>query len=127
VKATLLNITMNDGSRHFASLPESRSWYALRDHLSRLPGASVTGFLTDGVTEAWIDFSYRGHLFAINNQFGEYWFFVQKPECSDSVLSEVADYCRRLLARRFGQALFRLWDTLRMFGQSQSSHGKRAA
>ena len=123
----LLNITMHDGSRQFASLPESRSWYALRDHLARLPGAAVTDFITVGVTEVWIDFTYRGYAFTINNQFGEYWFFVQQPDCPNSVLSEVADYCRRLLARHFGQSLLRLWDTLRAFGQSQSKHENRAA
>jgi hypothetical protein len=61
----LLNIAMPNGIRQFASLPESRSWWALRDHLARLPGVTITDFVTDGVTEAWIDFTYRGHSFTI--------------------------------------------------------------
>jgi hypothetical protein len=122
----LLNITAKDGSRQFASLPESRSWYALRDHLTRLPGVTVTEFLTDGFTEAWIDFSFRGHSFTVNNQWGEYWFFVRQPECPDAILSEVTDYCRRFLAKRFGQSFRRLWDTLRAFRESKDAHDKRA-
>jgi hypothetical protein len=118
---------MHDGSRQFASLPENRSWWALRDHLTRLPGASVTGFLTDGVTEAWIDFTFRGYSFTINNQLGEYWFFVEEADCPDAVLSEAADHCRRFLARRSGQWLLKMWDTLRAFGQDQRSHKNRAA
>jgi hypothetical protein len=69
---------MNDGSRKFAELPQSRPWRELRDHLLVLHGAVVTGFFTDSITEAWIDFTFRGHSFTINDQFGDYWFFVDK-------------------------------------------------
>jgi hypothetical protein len=89
---------MNDGSRQFAALPESRSWYELRDHVSRLSGAKVADFVTDGVTEAWIEFTYRGQAFTINNQFGEFWFFVRDPGCSADILTEVVSHCQSLLA-----------------------------
>jgi hypothetical protein len=87
--AAVLNLLMHDGSRQFGELPQRVGWYAVRDHVLRLPGASLTGFLCDGVTEAWIDFAFAGHAFTINDQFGEYWFRRQPrvsraapPNCS---------------------------------------------
>jgi len=93
----LLTRTTNDGSRWFAELPESRSWRELRDHLARLSGVYITKFLTDEVTEAWIDFAYRGHTFSVNNQFGDYWFFVREPGCPDDILIEVVSHCQPFL------------------------------
>ena len=99
----LIDMRMHDGSRHFAGLPEiydvaSPQWYALRDHVAQLAGASLRGFVTDDVTEAWIDFEFRGRKFSINNQHGEWWFFVDDPSCPDPVLHEVLDHFERLLA-----------------------------
>lgn len=93
---------MHDGSRHFGSLPdtydvESPQWYALRDHVALLAGAELRGFVTDDVTEAWIDFSFRGATFSINNQLGEWWFFAEDPACPEPVLHEVLDHFERLL------------------------------
>lgn len=51
----------------------------MRDHVEKLEGATLTGFLCDGVLEAWIDFSFRNHDFSINDQFSEYYFFVKDP------------------------------------------------
>jgi hypothetical protein len=93
----LLNIEMNDGSRHFGDLPQTLTWYQLRIHIKKLDGAKVTGFITDHVTEAWIDFSYRGHCFSVNNQFGAYWFFVNDPNCPDEILAAVVSRCEVLL------------------------------
>jgi hypothetical protein len=87
---------MNDGSRWFGELPQSVLWYDLRDHIEGLDGANLTEFVTDGVTEAWIDFSYRGYQFSVNDQIGEYWFFVDDPLCPDAVLEEVLSYCSRV-------------------------------
>jgi hypothetical protein len=80
---------MCDGSRNFAGLPQTLDWYPVRDHVSAFPGAELTGFLCDHVTEAWIDFTYRGHRFSINDQYGDYWFFVDDPECDEQILDEV--------------------------------------
>jgi hypothetical protein len=88
---------MNDGSRHFGVLPQTALWYALRDYMSRLDGVTITDFITDGITEAWIDFNYEGQHFSVNDQFGEYWFFVDNPNCPDEVLEEVLVHCRLLL------------------------------
>jgi hypothetical protein len=93
----LINLIMHDGSRHFGDLPQTRMWYAIRDHVERLPGAVLTGFITDGITEAWIDFTYREHAFSINDQFGDYWFFVNDPGCPDDILSDVLGHFAELL------------------------------
>ena len=93
----LLNIEMNDGSRHFGDLPQTVLWHELRNHIKILDGAEVTDFVTDNVTEAWIEFSYRGHRFSINDQFGSYWFFVNDPGCPDEILEAVLSHCELLL------------------------------
>lgn len=95
----LFNFTMNDGSRNFADLPETVFFDELRNHLAIFTGAKETVFLTDWVTEVWLDFEYRGEKFSINNQSGDYWFFVQNPNCSDEILLEVFEYFRKLLER----------------------------
>jgi len=97
VSIQLLNRTTNDGSRWFAELPESRSFDALRDHLRALHGVRITEFLTDHVTEAWIDFTFRHHTFTINNQYGDYWLFVREPSRPDDILSEVVSHCQPFL------------------------------
>ena len=82
-----------DGSRQFAEVPDV--WgpaVALRDHAAALPGARVTGFVTDHVTECWLDLRYRGHRFTLNTQFEELWLFVDDPGCPDEVLRAVAGH-----------------------------------
>jgi len=96
----LLDIRMHDGSRHFGSLPQTVLWQALRDHIDRMPGVTVTSFVSDFVTEAWIDFTYRGQEFSVNDQFGDYWFFVKDPACPDVILDEILNYSQRLLSER---------------------------
>jgi len=88
----LLNISMKDGSRHFLSLLESFPWEPFRDHFAMLPNAAITNFVTDHITEVWIDFSYEGHAFTINNQFGEFWFLVSDPNCPNTILEKVASH-----------------------------------
>lgn len=89
----LLNFKAHDGSRQFLTLPESIDWNEMRDHIAALPGAKVTDYLTDHVTEVWIDFSFHGHAFTVNNQFGEYWFFVKDSDCPDNTLLMIAGHC----------------------------------
>jgi hypothetical protein len=93
----LMDIRANDGSRQFASLPATRDWYAVRDHAQSLAGATLTRFLCDGVTEAWIDFAFDGESFTINDQSGEYWFFVQNPACAERTLRAVRGHWETLL------------------------------
>jgi hypothetical protein len=93
----LEDFRMHDGSRQFATLPESVPWTILRDHIATLDGAAITGLLTDNVTEVWIDFDFDNHCFMVNNQNAEYWFFVEEPSCNDEILEQVAQHCARLL------------------------------
>jgi hypothetical protein len=98
----LVDMRMADDSRYFGGLPETYDaerpqWDALREHVLLLAGAEPTGFATDRVTEAWIDFAYCGHAFSINNQHGEWWFFVSDPACPDDVMGEVLDHFEGLL------------------------------
>jgi hypothetical protein len=96
----MLNLIMNDGTRHFGDLPQTVSWYDLRDHIAQITGAEITGFVTDDILEAWIDFDYKGHHFSVNDQNGDYWFFVDDPACPDDILSDVLFYCSLLLLLR---------------------------
>lgn len=104
---------MADGSRHFGDLPETYDaeepeWHRLRDGVERLVGARLTAFVTDDVTEAWIGFTYRGHELSINDQHGQWWFFVKDPACPDEILVAVLDHFEGVLnphaaiARRAG-------------------------
>jgi hypothetical protein len=95
----LFDFRMNDGSRHFADLPETVFFDDLRQYAARLPGAKETGFVTDWVTEVWLDFEFRGQNFSINNQFGDYWFFVENPDCPDEILLEVLEHFQQILEK----------------------------
>ena len=95
--AQLTHNLMRDGSRCFLTLRPGADWYAVRDHVSRLEGAELTRFITDDVTEAWIDFLYVGHKFSINDAPGDYWFFVTDPSCTDAILNVVAAHFSNLL------------------------------
>ena len=92
-----MSVIMKDGSRLFGELPQAVLWHELRDHVERLDGAAVTDFVTNNVTEAWIDFSYRGYHFSVNDQFGDYWFFVRDPNCPDEILGSILAHCKLLL------------------------------
>ena len=80
-------------------MPEVVFFDEVADHVEELEGAEISEFLTDGVIEMWLDFSYRGQEFSITNQFGDYWFFVSDPHCPDEILLEVIDHFRVLLER----------------------------
>jgi hypothetical protein len=67
----LLDIRANDGSRQFAELPETIRWSELHIALTSHPDLAVNSFLSDHVTQAIIDFTYRGYDFTVDTQFGE--------------------------------------------------------
>lgn len=92
----LLDERMSDGSRKFGEVPQQVLWEEMRDHLLRLPGATLTAFVCDGLTEAWIDFTFGGHAFSVNDQFGDYWFFVADPACPEALLRGVLEHCEHI-------------------------------
>lgn len=92
----LFDFRMKDGSRNFADLPETAFFDELRVHAATLSGAVETGFATDWVTEVWLDLEYRGHRFSINNQMGEYWFFVNEPDCPDDILADIVRHFEKV-------------------------------
>jgi hypothetical protein len=98
VKTKLTSFSMHDGSRHFASIPEVWPFELLRHHVERLAGAVVTEYLSDDVTEVWVDFSFHGYAFTVNNQYGEYWLFVSDPACPDDILTAVVEHCELMRA-----------------------------
>ncbi len=99
MKSKLINLITHSKSRQFVDLPESVDWKVLRGHLEKMPDAFVTDYVSDGVTEMWLDFNYKGNRFSVNNQFGEYWFFSENPVCSEEILIEIVEYCEELLMR----------------------------
>lgn len=88
---------MHDGSRHFGALPQTHLWHDVRDHVAKLPGSVITEFVCDAITETWIQFSYRQHEFSINDQFGDYWFFVTDSGCPEEILLQVLEHFERVL------------------------------
>ncbi|UVC08211.1 hypothetical protein IHQ71_24140 [Rhizobium sp. TH2] len=87
---------MADGSRLFLELPQSVYPDAAVEHLKMLPRAELVDFL-DTIPESWIDFRFEGHEFSINDQLGEFWFFVKDPVCPDSILTRIRDHFVRLV------------------------------
>ncbi len=95
----LFDEKMRDGSRHFADMPEAVFFDDLADHVEDLEGAEITEFMTDGVVDMWLEFDYRKQHFSIGNNFGDYHFFVNDPNCGEEILLEVCEHFRHLLER----------------------------
>lgn len=96
----MLNYKMDgikEGSRHFVDMPEVVFFDEFCEHTEKLEGVEITDFVTDGVVEMWLDFEFRGHKFSVNNQLGDYLFFVKNPECPEEILLEVIAHFRELL------------------------------
>lgn len=96
VSRRIFDQRMADGTRHFACLPAVADpgegpWHRLKRALEAAPGVTLTKFVTDDVTEAWLDFEFRGHQFSANNQFDEWWLFVQEPSCPPEILAALHD------------------------------------
>jgi len=92
----IFDMRMNDGSRNFADLPEIASFAAMRNHVGSFEDAVETEFVTDEVIEMWLYFDYRGHRFSVNNQHGDYWFFVDDPTCPEPILVEVMHHFAKI-------------------------------
>ena len=93
----LIDLRTEDGSRHFTSLPKTRTWHALRDHLLRLPGTQIVNFVAEEVTRAWIDFTFGKHRFSVMHRDDKFCFYVSDPLCPDLRLYQVAYHCEEFL------------------------------
>ena len=74
----------------FRTYPQTRLWHEVREHLLALPGVAVTHAADLPLAGSWTDFTFRGHLFTINAEDGQFVFFVADSGCPESVLVEVA-------------------------------------
>jgi hypothetical protein len=93
----LLQDKMHDGSRNFLLLPTgSTPPIRLVFRVFSLWGAFPTAYIP-GLDESWIDFRYKSNKFSINDQYGDFLFFVENPSCPDSVLLEVASHFEKIL------------------------------
>ena len=95
--ATLIDDRMHDGSRNFALLPQSHSPLWLLFRILALPGAVPTAYLPSLTAGSWIDFRLKGYEFSINNQYGDFWFFVRDPTCPEAILTAVVAHFEKLL------------------------------
>ena len=80
---------MRDNSLLFFDMLENISWNELRSQIKSLHDAQITGWLTDEITEFWLDFTFRGYRFTINNPMGEFWFFAEDAKCPQEVLDVI--------------------------------------
>ncbi len=92
----LINHKTNDNARRFLELPENVYSERLFLHTLYSWGAQPKEFIYT-VLESWIMFHYQNYEFSINNQYGEYWFFVRDPECPEEILEKVAIHFATLL------------------------------
>jgi hypothetical protein len=92
----LIDLPTHNGGRQFAALPQTTDAVTLRNHLAQLRGVRLGCFL-HSVSESWIDFALGAHEFSINDQFGEYWFFVADPDAPDELLEQVVSHGSRCL------------------------------
>jgi hypothetical protein len=93
----LIDERTGDGSRHFASLPQTATWGTVCDYVLLLPGAEMVNFVADGPAKAWLDFRFRRHRFLINARHGFFRLYVCDPQCPDLILYQVGYHLERLL------------------------------
>ncbi len=92
----LLNRQLRDGSRVFGELELRASLVRVRDHVLRLPGATITGYLGGDIAEGSIDFDWEGHSFTIDDRHHAYFFAVADGACSEAVLHTVLAHFEKL-------------------------------
>jgi hypothetical protein len=88
---------MNTPFRKFA---QTCFAYQLRDHLAGLQGAAITDTIDAPIAGSWIEFTYGGHSFTINEEAGEFVFSVEEPECPQCLLSDVSAHFEPFFAER---------------------------
>lgn len=79
---------MADGSRHFAELPDIHM-AAFRKHLQKLAEVQFDEETTDGITEWWLDFTYKGQEFTAHETWGCLRVFSNDAKCPPDILTEL--------------------------------------
>jgi len=93
----MLNELMKDGSLLFAEISEGITWEQLKYHIEGLEQLYIMDFLTDGVTEAWLDFYYYGQIFSIHSpMMGGYLLYAKDHNCPAFMLMELIVHFRKL-------------------------------
>jgi hypothetical protein len=80
---------MNNG---FCKFPQTRLGCEIRERLVELPGVAVTDAIDAPIAGSWIEFTFRGHSFTINEESEEFVFYVEDGDCPAAVLAEVAGH-----------------------------------
>jgi len=96
-----LRSSINDNARHFADFPEAVFFDDLAEHIGILQGCEITEYEVDGVIGMWFEFDYLEQHFFVDTLLGCFRFYVEDPECDDSILRDVIDH----LAPLFENAL----------------------
>jgi hypothetical protein len=73
----------------FCTLPQTRCWHEVREHLSLIPGVTIKNSADAPVVASWIDFTFRGNSFSINADDGKFLFFAKDGGRPESVLDQV--------------------------------------
>ena len=94
-----LKSNLPDDALHFVDFPEVIFFDEFYDHVEILDGAVIEEFEVDGTIEMWLEFTFRGHRFFVNNRFGDYWFYAKDPKCPEDILLEIAGHFRKILEK----------------------------
>ena len=86
-----------DGSRQFASLPQTVAWDAVCSHLLQLPGVEIVNSHSDLLGRAWLNFQFSRHHFFLKAADGALVLFVRDPRCADLVLFQVGSHLEQLV------------------------------
>lgn len=70
----------------------------LKNHLEKLQGLTVTTYIPEAVTEAIIDFTYRGFRFSVDNGY-LIWSFTVEEGYPEEITGEVIVHCNKLLKK----------------------------
>lgn len=92
-----LDEKMEDGSLLFAELSSEISWVDLRNHFERIDQLLIMKFVTDGITEAWLDFYYYDQHFTIHCPLDIYLVFAQDYDCPAFMLNDLLAHFRAVM------------------------------
>jgi len=93
---SLIKVPMHDGSRMFAALPGTLSLRALARHLAQIPGIVINDAAFTA-SDDWMKLELAGWRFAVNGQFGDFWFFALDPATPDDVMHAIVKHAESAL------------------------------